>query len=256
MEGIMGSFYKISEWIWRFIFINILWCLFLFPGLIIFGIFPSTVAMFTVIRKWVIGDVDIPVFKTFWNSYKKDFYKSNLLGIVITLIGYVLYVDYQFLHFNTNSLTQILNIVLFIVIIIYVLMLMYVFPIFVHYEIKIFEVLKNAFLIMIMYPFITIMMLAGSLLIYYVMTAFPGLIPIFGGSFLSFILMWCANFAFTKIHRIQELLTKHDEITDSALLKSMRFKLIFNLFILVILHLVFMVYNNTIEIHVVRNNMR
>ncbi len=73
MGGIMGGFYRVSEWIMRFAYVNILWGLFTLAGLVLFGFMPATVAMFTVIRKWLMGETDIPVFKTFFASFKKRF---------------------------------------------------------------------------------------------------------------------------------------------------------------------------------------
>jgi uncharacterized membrane protein YesL len=56
---------------------------------IIFGLLPATAAMFAVARKWAMGEVDVPIFRTFWSSYRKEFWKVHTLGVVLTLIGFV-----------------------------------------------------------------------------------------------------------------------------------------------------------------------
>lgn len=42
-------------------------------------LFPATSAMFTVVRKWVMGDTDTGVFRTFFKGYKEN-YKQSLIG--------------------------------------------------------------------------------------------------------------------------------------------------------------------------------
>ena len=96
MEGLTGRFLRICEVISRLAYANLLWILFTVLGLGIFGFMPATVALFTVTRKWVMGDRDIPVFKTFWNTYRKEFFKSTLFGVVLFAIGYIIYIDLAF----------------------------------------------------------------------------------------------------------------------------------------------------------------
>lgn len=203
--GSMGGFYTLANWIMRLAYVNILWIVFSFVGIIILGFFPATTGMFSVIRKWVQGDSDIPIFTTFWDSYKKEFLKSNLLGLILSLIGYIIYIDFVFLRQGVDGFLQFTYYPLLIVILLYFLVLLYVFPVFVHYEINIFQVIKNAFLLMIMSPLITIMMIVGLVISFYVMRALPGLTPFFTGSILAYVIYWSVNFAFAKVERYKGL---------------------------------------------------
>src|SRR5690625_6922967 len=87
----MGRVFRWCEGIMRLAYVNLLWILFTILGLGIFGIFPATIALFAVTRKWVMGDRDIPVFSTFWQTFRKEFLKSTLLGWVLFVIGYMIY---------------------------------------------------------------------------------------------------------------------------------------------------------------------
>jgi uncharacterized membrane protein YesL len=198
MTGLMSRFYRFSEWIMRFAYLNILWICFTLLGLIVFGFFPATVATFAVTRKWVMGEYDIPVFKTFWCTYKSEFLKSNLLGFTLVAIGCILYVDYRISVDSASIIGKILFIPLLVLIFLYSLLLLYVFPLFTHYDIKVFYVIKNAFLMTVLYPFSTILMVISNIVVYYALTLLPGLIPFFGVSSLSFLLTWCAHYAFAK----------------------------------------------------------
>lgn len=100
-KGAMGGIYRITEWISRIAFSNILWALcsipFLFAGIMKilmlgseaggpneqimlnwvlgvfapFTVFPATSALFTVVRKWVMGNTDVSTFRTFFRDTKR-----------------------------------------------------------------------------------------------------------------------------------------------------------------------------------------
>jgi uncharacterized membrane protein YesL len=201
----MRGFYRISEWIMNFAYLNILWITFTLLGLILFGIFPATVAMFVIVRKWVQGHRDFHIFKNFWYSYKKEFLKSNLLGLILLIIGGILYTDFLFVKGHEVNLVQYTYYPLLIVVVTFILAMLYVFPIYVHFETKLLHILKNSVLLMIMSPLITIMMVTLIIIFYYILKFIPGLTPLFGASFLAYIIMWSSNFVFLKIERYQNI---------------------------------------------------
>lgn len=191
-----GGFYKVFDWIYRLAFINILWLFFSVIGLVIFGFFPATVAMFSIVRHTILKE-NVPIFHTFWTVYKREFLKSNLLGLILTIIAYIFYVDLVFLK-NTTGLIQFLYIPILVMSFIYILMLLYIFPVYVQYDIKVLQIIKNSFLIMVLYPFFTIIMITVGLITTYFMFQIPSSLIFFSGSIISFIIMGCANLAFKK----------------------------------------------------------
>lgn len=195
----MGGFYKLLEWISRLALLNLLWISFSLLGLVIFGFFPATVAMFAVVRKWMLGKEDVSIFKTFWTAYKQEFFKSNLLGLIIFAIGTILYIDFQFVNHSTSSLLSILYIPFFIVTFISICMLFYILPIFVHYDMKISQVIKTSFFVMIMNPLSTFYMLIGSFGICYALSFAPPICILYSGNLLALFLMKPATNAFEKI---------------------------------------------------------
>ncbi|MDT8860202.1 YesL family protein [Alkalihalobacillus sp. MEB130] len=198
MEGAMWGIYRVSNWIMKFAYVNFLWMLFTIVGLFVFGFFPATIAMFSIIRKWIMKEVDIPIFKTFWVAYKTNFVKSNVLGLIIIFIGVVLYVDLRVIAQFRDTWVYIFYYLLLIVSLLYSLTLLYVIPVYIHYEMKPIQVLKVSFLFMILNPFSTISMSAGLLAILFLIGQFPGLTPFFSGSLISFVIMFFAYYAFRK----------------------------------------------------------
>ena len=201
MEGFAGRFLRICEIISKLAYANILWIFFTVLGLGIFGFMPATVALFTVTRKWVMGDRDIPLFKTFWTTYRKEFFKSTLFGIVLFVIGYIIYIDLAFSP--TGGLFTLLRAGLFICGISYVILLLYIFPIYVHYDWKKRLYIKYALLLGISYPHYTFLMVIGIGALYYLLVTIPGLIPFFSVSLLAYISMWSVYKVIQKMESTQ-----------------------------------------------------
>lgn len=195
----MNALNNALEWFVKMAFLNMLWLIFSALGLVVIGFFPALVATFTIVRKWLVGEVDIPIFKTFWRTYKKEFIRSNILGYVLTIFGVILYVDILIFNASSNTFVNLLSIPLVIITMVYLLTLFYIFPTFVHYEMKLVQVIKNAFLVMILNPFPTIIMLLGTIGITFVSLTFQALVPVLSVSLLSLTLMMPSIRAFNKI---------------------------------------------------------
>lgn len=205
-SGFLGSFNKLLEWISRLAFLNLLWISFSLLGLIIFGFFPATVAMFSVARKWMLGNDEMSIFKTFWTTYKREFLKSNVLGVIIVAIGLILYIDFNFVQHAENSFATILYVPFFIITLIFISMLFYIIPIFVHFDMKLSQVIKNSFFVMIMNPLSTFYMLIGSFGILFVLSYAPPICLLYSGNLLALFIMKPATNAFEKINQKSQLL--------------------------------------------------
>ncbi|MFD2613245.1 YesL family protein [Paenibacillus gansuensis] len=227
MRGLMGGFYKISEWIMRLSVINLLWVICSVPfifvvigflqgfaaapdtsglvvGYLLIGIvgsltfFPATGAMFTVARKWVTGDEDVPLFKTFFRGYKENYKQSFLGGLVYTLISVVFYVNFVFYQ-GQNGSFQLVG-YLFIALSAFLFASMFhFFSVMVHFHMKFLQVLKNALLITIGRPVTTVLLLVVNLFVLYIsFFRFTFLIPFFMGSIIAYMSFFQFHRIFTK----------------------------------------------------------
>jgi uncharacterized membrane protein YesL len=81
-----------------------------------FTFIPASSAMFSVARKWVMGDEDVPLFKTFFRSYKQNYLQSMLGGFIFVIIAVILFVNMTFYGttLNTFGFLVYLFIVLFV----------------------------------------------------------------------------------------------------------------------------------------------
>ncbi|MFD1779791.1 YesL family protein [Fredinandcohnia salidurans] len=211
LGGLDSPFYRWCGAISRLIYLNMLWLLFTIMGLVVVGFVPATVALFAVTRKWIMGDEDIPVFSTFWSVYKKEFLKSNLLGLTLIIAGYILYVDLVFLP-TTSLFFIVVRYALIAICSVYIVILLYIFPIYVHFNGNIKSYLKNAVMYGLSYPLVTFAMVLGIILLYIGFTYVPSLIPFLSVSILAYFIMWLALKVFA---RIEEKVNGKDEVKSN-----------------------------------------
>jgi uncharacterized membrane protein YesL len=202
MKGFTYSIYKTSNWIMKLAYVNILWIAFTLAGLVIFGFFPSTVAMFAVVRKWISYDKEnFSAFNVFSKTYKQEFLKSNLLGLIIMIIFFLFSLEMNFIQEYNNQILDVFFYPMLILFCFIVLTVLFIFPTYVHYEVGIFHLIKNSFLMMILNPIPTILMIACCIGSFFISLIFPVSLVFFGGSLLAFITTKSASMAFQKIEQ-------------------------------------------------------
>lgn len=198
MNSTSGFIYNVLEWITRFAYVNLLWILFSLLGAVLFGFYPATLAMFAICRDWLRGDTGKPILPAFWEYYRRDFVKSNLLGLFVTAIAVFIAADIFYIQTSSQNMSW-TYIPLFAFMLLFTMYLFYLFPVFVHFDIKIGQVIKNAFLIMLVNPLNTLLtfICLGSLAV--IMQTVPALAVIFGGSSFAYIIMWLALRSFNRM---------------------------------------------------------
>lgn len=200
--------FRATEWITRLVLLNMLWLAFSLLGFLVFTFFPATVAMFSTIRQWIRGGTDMPVVKTYWSYFKKDFLKAQGYGVIISLVGLMGYAHLIFMANHTEAPMLLLHIPFYMFLLFAFLTLLYLFPVYVHYKIGFFTVIKQAFSIMIIHPLHTLSMIIGIVLTILVMQYIPGTLFFFGGSFISLLLMGTAYQVFLDIEKKKSAATE------------------------------------------------
>lgn len=205
MNKTVNRAYATTEWVMKFAYINLLWIGFSLLGLFVLGFFPATISMFTVIRKWIMGEGDIPIFRTFWTTYKSEFLRSNGLGLLIAVVGGLIVLDLVFMKNSGNSFTNAIQIPLYMFMSAVVMTMFYLFPVYVHYELKLIQIIKNSFLMMLINPIENLVMIAGIVAVFFVVKFIPGLGFFFGGSLSAAIIMASGYLAFNKVDKKKQL---------------------------------------------------
>jgi uncharacterized membrane protein YesL len=195
--------YKGMEWITRFLFIHLLWILFTLLGGIVLGLFPATITSHAIMRKWLRGETDFSVFQTFWSYYKQEFWKSNQLGVFVILFLGLVVLDFYYIFIKTNSLFVLepFTIPLYIFILFVSFFLLYVFPVAAHYEWNVRQIIKNTFLIILVSPFHTLIMIIVFVSLYFIYKLVPALFFLFGSSIFAFVTTWISLDRFNRFKR-------------------------------------------------------
>ncbi|MCY9389791.1 DUF624 domain-containing protein, partial [Bacillus haynesii] len=166
-KGVMAMIYGACEAIMKIAWLNGLWVLFTLGGGIVFGWAPSTAAMFTVVRKWLLGRTDAPVFKTFYQTYKKEFFKTNGLGFILFAAGTILFVNYQFFRVRADLFSIMISYATLMAGLMYFVVFVYIFPLYVHVQLPFARYFSQAALIGLVRPLTTAgMAAAGGLVVY------------------------------------------------------------------------------------------
>lgn len=200
----MERMYYVAESIIRLVYVNILAILFSLSGVIIFGFFPAVMATFFIIRKWLIGYSDIHITKHFWQTFKREFLRSNVAGWLLTLLGLLLYINLSIAEVIGHSVIQLSYYPITIVFIIFLCLCLFVAPIYLHFQVSLAAAIKQAFLILFVHPLNTLFMIAVIVVLYTIMKIVPGFIPIFGISSYVFIIMWFSLRTFDRVNSLEK----------------------------------------------------
>lgn len=196
----MNRYYLICQWVTRLVYLNSLWIGFTIVGLGLFGLMPATSAMFSVVRKWVNEDRDIPIFTTFWRMYKTEFTLTNIAGIFFFSSSYLLIIELRIL-LGQESIIYIFG-VAGVVILLFVLGIiwLYFFPVFVHYKLSLANYIKWPFILALVHPLMTVFLLVSLASIYYfIYSTSPILLFLFGGSVTAYIVTWGVSKTFKHV---------------------------------------------------------
>ncbi|MBP3949940.1 YesL family protein [Bacillus suaedae] len=147
-----------------FLFLNLLWILFCLP---IITIYPSTLALFHVVREWKTTGIDYEIGKLFISSFKKNFADYFWVGIIWLGLGTLLIIDFFVLFTTTYIQNGFVVGLLFFGTFFFIGMTVYLFPITVNFRLSKKSIVKNAFLFTIgkLGTTISVVLLLASLLI-------------------------------------------------------------------------------------------
>jgi len=234
-KGLMGGLYRITEWIMRLVVINLLWIAFsipfifiAFPSWINFGdvlsvkvspelllfkivtglipvtivtpltFIPATSAAYSVARKWVMGEDDVPLFKTFIRSYRQNYKQSMLGGFIFAIIGLILFIDGYFFAVKSQTFGYLFYLFLLLFILLAAAFVNFL-SILAHFEMKTTQMIKNSFMLTLGNPFRSIGNLISIAIVVAISSKYTFLIVFFMGSTIAFVTFWQFHQGLIKI---------------------------------------------------------
>ena len=139
-----------------FFLLNLLWLLACVP---VVTAFPSTAAMFGVVRDWARGK-EAGVFGAFVLRFRQNFRQSLAVGALWTLFGAALFLDFLIANGLPPGPQVVMRFLLVPASILYALASVFLFPVMVHYDTRWTAVPKNALLLAVGRLPITLLCLA------------------------------------------------------------------------------------------------
>ncbi|MFD2671127.1 YesL family protein [Marinicrinis sediminis] len=169
-------------------------------------LFPATSALFSVARKWTIGEEDVSVFKTFFKSYKTNFKQALLGGIIYSFIYMLVAINILFYR----DISTFISTVFLIFLVLVMVSTFHYFSILAHLHMKTFGMVKNAFLITLGKPFTSLLMIISITVVVWISIKFSFLIFFFMGSVIAVLSFWYFHRIFSTI----QMNRQEDELAE------------------------------------------
>lgn len=163
-----------------------------------FTLFPATAALFSVTRKWVMGDTDVSVIKVYFKGYKENYKQSMIGGIFYTLLIIVMIVDYN-VYMKQFANMQIIGIIMLIFLILLSVSLFNFFSLVSHYHLKTTLLIKNAILLTILRPFRVLSTVLCVIALGFITMRFTWLILFGFGTLTAFVAFYNFNVSYNKL---------------------------------------------------------
>ncbi|MFZ4453767.1 YesL family protein [Salibacterium aidingense] len=206
-ESSRNILFRAIDGIVQIVYLHGLWVGFSLLGGILFGVFPSTIALYEVIRKWETEGFhkETSTFQTFWSAYRKAFRKGNAVGGILFVTGGFLGADLLIVsridHIAGFGLTFIFSILLGL----FLLVLLFIFPVIVYFEEPLFRQLKYSLLLgMSSLPYVVLQAAAWTVVLAFFLFVLPAAAIVSISSILALVHMKIAGKAINRAHLKQQ----------------------------------------------------
>lgn len=212
MQGFTGMLYAGAEWFMRFTVINLIWfvinlpilfvalsvylngystadAVYLLPLLLLIPVLfvPSTIALFSTVREWIIPKEQPSLLKTYFSHLKANYRQGLISGIGLQALWLVWLLDFYFFK-EFSSMLVILFIVIGLGLFVYTINF---FSLSAHYKMRSAALFKNAFFVTMGNPLMGLFIVVSNLALFYAgATEILFLFPFFIGTlsaYLSFL---------------------------------------------------------------------
>lgn len=176
MRILDSRLYRWAENATNFLLLTLLWLLVSIP---VITFCPATTAMFGVFRAWEENE-GAGIAGPFFAAFRERFLQSLLVGTIWTLLGFVLLIDILATRRMASGLALPLFIATLSITLFYLMITLYLYPILANARTGALGVLKNAFLLALSQPLLSLLAAFGLLCCALALWLFPFLVVIFG----------------------------------------------------------------------------
>lgn len=202
-EQLVSSLNRFLKILLRLSWLNMLFILATLAGAVILGFFPAAVSSIRVGREWMTEKAEFSVYKLFKETYKKEFVKANVIGLILMVIAGVLFANYYAILVLGAQIPAFVVFAYYCVIILYIILFVWTFPLLSYYDTKISQYFKNALIIGITKIPITILMTLLLFMILYISLKLPSLFLFFTFSLIALSNAYLSFRIFREIDKMQ-----------------------------------------------------
>ena len=214
------NFFSVDSPIYKFISrlfdmfkLNLMW---LFCSLPIVTMGAATTAAYTITLK-MVEDQEGYIAGPFWEEFKRNLKKGSILGIILLVALYAIYLDFQLFRAATQYNVLFLVVGVLAVFLLFMHMI-YAFPLLARYENSVINTLRNSYAIAAKYlgrtAFLAVLLLLEMCIIFWNMTTiFLGVL--FGPACIILTISGFARQFFVLVERENEMLKEEKEREES-----------------------------------------
>jgi len=161
-------------------------------------IFPATVALFGVVRSWIIKK-ETQLWKPFFTTFKEHLKPHFIFGSIWMVLGVLFVLDFKLIQNLPEGFQFPLFIFLVIIVLLYLFTSIFLFPILVHFQQQSWiELVKNSLLLSVSHLFITIAIVSSIAVLVLLTLSFPFLL-LMVGSLTAYVVFTLCNISFRKM---------------------------------------------------------
>lgn len=141
-----GGLYKFMSRLWDMVQLNFMWVICSIP-IVTMG--AATTAAYSITLK-MIDDEEGYIVGPFWKAFKANLKKGSIMGVILLVAMYALYLDLQF--FNAVKDNNFIFLAIFVIgLVLTVFHFLYAFPLLARYENGVINTMRNSFRISLKY---------------------------------------------------------------------------------------------------------
>lgn len=145
----MSKTAKITDLLYEILRLQFYWIIYIFRGGIVAGIFPSTAAVFAIIRSQLLKKEDESLSKLFRLFYCENFKVANILGGSFALVTGVIIINFFYIPYYPESMRVSMYAIIVFMSFLLLIVWIYLFPTIVHFKLSISKlflvILKTGF---------------------------------------------------------------------------------------------------------------
>lgn len=204
MEKTTRRLYFFSEWTMNLFLLQVYWIVGVIAGGILFGLVPSSIALFAIIRRKLLGKETTDVLESFRLEYKKNFKNSLFLTLWYTISFTIIAVYFYFLKATVNSWLAYFHLFFYGILSLLIVLNLVLIPVYIHYIIPLRDLIPTTVTIVMTNLKWNIPLLLSLIAVGLIFLKYPIAFLFFGVSFPALLILYICMKAFNEFDKKRE----------------------------------------------------